>query len=337
MTRVDKKTVFRRQALERLNDIDELDRLVTVTHARAWLTLGAVAALLIAALVWASVGKLAETISGDGILLAGGQTLRVSATENGRLTALVVELGERIKQGQPVAVVTSAQAETRLHTLRTTLARRQAELDHLRGTTGATATEIAAATRAAAAARQTVTRAAATQAQRGQVISPYSGVVRSLQATRGQYVTAGAPLVTVEPVLEPLIVVLYLPLEEGKKVRLGQDVQIMPAGVSEEEWGYLLGTVSFVAAMAATPESMQSMLQNDFLVQSFAAEGPVLRVEASLTTDVTNPSGYAWSTSSGPPGRISSGTTCNARIILGTSPPITYVFPALKRLLGGGD
>jgi hypothetical protein len=49
--RHDQSELFRREALERLDDIDELDHLVTVTHPRAWLALGAVAALVIASVV----------------------------------------------------------------------------------------------------------------------------------------------------------------------------------------------------------------------------------------------------------------------------------------------
>ena len=56
VARQDKSRLFRREALERLDDIDELDHLVTVTHPRAWLALGAVAALIVVALAWASFG-----------------------------------------------------------------------------------------------------------------------------------------------------------------------------------------------------------------------------------------------------------------------------------------
>jgi HlyD family secretion protein len=186
-----------------------------------------------------------------------------------------------------------------------------------------------------AAARQTLTRAEAGETRRGRVLSPYGGLVGALQAQRGQYVAAGAPLITIEPVLEPLTVVLYIPLDQAKKVKVGQDVQVVPANVSEEEWGHLLATVALIDDMASTPEGMQAVLQNEFLVASLAAQGPVVRAEASLLADISNPSGYAWSTSSGPPERISTGTTCTGRIVLETSPPITYAFPALKHLLGG--
>lgn len=111
MPRQDKNTLFRHEALARLNDIDELDRLVTVTHPRAWLTLGAVAALIITAVVWASIGRLATTVSGEGMLLRGGHTLRVVSPYGGQLATLDVGLGDRVSVGQPVATVAVSESQ----------------------------------------------------------------------------------------------------------------------------------------------------------------------------------------------------------------------------------
>lgn len=285
----DKNSLFRREALASLNDIDELDRLVTVTHPRAWLTLGAVAALIIAAVVWASVGSLATTVSGEGILLRGGRSLRVITPSGGQLASIDVGLGDRITVGQKVATVVPTSSRQ-----------------------GSRATEVP-------------------------VVSPYSGVVTSLQAYAGQYLSMGAPVVSIEPTDEPLVATLYVPDEVGMKIRLGQQVQIIPATISVEQYGYLEGQVVFVAALPSTPESMNAVLQNALLVQQFSAAGPALRVEALLIKAPANPSRYAWSSSDGPSTKISSGTVCSARIVLTQEPPITYAFPTLRRYLGGQD
>lgn len=285
----DRNSLFRREALASLNDIDELDRLVTVTHPRAWLTLGAVAALIIAAVVWASVGSLATTVSGEGILLRGGRSLSVITPSGGQLASIDVGLGDRITVGQKVATVVPTSSRQ-----------------------GSRATEVP-------------------------VVSPYSGVVTSLQAYAGQYLSMGAPVVSIEPTDEPLVATLYVPDEVGMKIRLGQQVQIIPATISVEQYGYLEGQVVFVAALPSTPESMNAVLQNALLVQQFSAAGPTLRVEALLIKAPGNPSGYAWSSSGGPSTKISSGTVCSARVVLTEEPPITYAFPTLRRYLGGQD
>ena len=82
---------------------------------------------------------------------------------------------------------------------------------------------------------------------------------------------------------------------------------------------------------------MQAVLQNEFLVQQFAAQEPTIRVEARLQRDPSTPSGYAWSSSDGPAMRLAAGTTCTASIVLSRSAPITLAFPALERVLGGAE
>lgn len=288
MPRQDKNTLFRREALQRLDDIDELDRLVTVTHPRAWLTLGAVAALIITALVWASVGRLATTVSSEGILIAGVHVMRVTTMDGGQVKDLSVKVGQAVAAGDTVATVAPPSGDT-----------------------------------AAAAGSP--------------VITPYSGTVVALQAYPGQYVSAGAPLMTVEPLDQPLEATLYLPVEIGKSVRVGQEVQVMPADASVDEYGFIPGRVIYVSNLPSTPEGMQAVLQNDFLVQRFSAAGPVMRVIASLQRDPHTVSGYAWSSSDGPAIRISAGTTCSASIVLSRSAPITYAFPSLQRILGGAE
>jgi len=336
VTRQDKSRLFRKEALERLDDIDELDHLVTVTHPRAWLALSAVAALILVALTWASFGKLDTTVAGEGILLAGGHTMRVAALQEGRLAKLLVDVGDRVTQGQAVALVAPVDQMRALQQAEARVDLARQEHDALTATNDAPAQDVAAAQDALEQAEQALERAV-TAAAGDTVTSPYAGVVGSLQAYPGQYMAPGAPLITVEPKDVPLVASLYLPLDDGKKVEKGQEVQIVPSTQNVEEYGYMLGRVTFVADLASTPESMNAVLQNEFLVREFSAAGPVLRVEAALIPDPDTPSGYAWSSSDGPPGEIGGGMTCSARVVISSAAPITYAFPALGRLVGGAE
>jgi pyruvate/2-oxoglutarate dehydrogenase complex dihydrolipoamide acyltransferase (E2) component len=169
---------------------------------------------------------------------------------------------------------------------------------------------------------------------RSEVVSPYAGTVASLQVRAGQYVEAGAPVVTIEAEDEPLLAMLYVPDEAGKRVRPGMEVRLIPATAQVEEYGYLLGTVASVDEMPATPEGMMAVLQNQFLVDAFSAGGPPIGIEVRLKPRPRNPSGYAWSSSGGPDYTISSGTECSARIVLSKDPFITRAFPSLSKLLG---
>lgn len=337
MARQDKNPLFRREALSSLNDIDGLDRLVTVTHPRAWVTLAAVGLLIVAAVAWAFAGRLTITVSGNGILLKGGHTMRAVSTGSGQLTALLVGLGEYVQDGQAIAQVMPSELQAAVDVKAAEVERLQAAYDDLVADAPVDEEALASTNAALTKAQRSLARVRLDLEEASTVLSPYSGVVSSLEAHQGQYVTPGTPLMTVEPTDVPLRATLYLPDKDGKKVQLGQPVQIMPTSVSTEEYGYLLGEVTFVDDLPATPESMQAVLQNEFLVQQLAGGGTVLRIEAKLTPAPGNPSGYAWSSSGGPDMRISSGTTVAARVVLSRDPPITYAFPQIKRLTGDSE
>ena len=226
MARQEKSGLFRREALDRLDDVDELDHLVTVTHPRAWLALGAVAVLIVVALAWASFGRLDTTVAGEGILLTGGRTLSISTLESGRLDAADRRLGRPChRRGRP------------WHGS----CRRSRRRDR---------TEAQCATPS-----RLPTTAWSARCRR----SPASS---SPPARRS---------LTVEPADQPLVATLFLPLDAGKKIKKGQEVQIVPATASVDEYGYLRARVTFVADLASTPSDMDAVLQNEFLTRAFSA------------------------------------------------------------------
>jgi HlyD family secretion protein len=110
--------------------------------------------------------------------------------------------------------------------------------------------------------------------------------------------------------------------------------EVSPATVKKEEWGYILGTVRAVGELAVSPAGMQAVLDNPDLVKSFTASGPQLALNISLRLDKRNPSGFRWSSKSGPNVRITPGTLAGAQIIVREQPPITLVIPALKKFFG---
>ena len=64
------------------------------------------------------------------------------------------------------------------------------------------------------------------------------------------------------------------------------------------------------------------------------AEGPAIQVLATLNPDPETYSGYAWSSSSGPPLEFSSGTTLQARVVVEERAPITFLLPILREYTG---
>jgi len=165
------------------------------------------------------------------------------------------------------------------------------------------------------------------------VVSPYAGQVLELKVYRGSAVVEGTPVVSIQPDAGKLEGLVYLSAIQAKDVKPGMEAQISPGTVRREEYGYMIGTVAFVAAYPATPAAMMSILGNEPLTQSITAAGPVTEVHLDLEPAGT-PSGFKWSSRQGPPLQVSSGTLCSAQIVTEHEKPVTLVVPAVKAKLG---
>ncbi len=166
-----------------------------------------------------------------------------------------------------------------------------------------------------------------------ELVSPYAGEVLAVMSSKGDFVQQGGPILTLGPPGEELELVLYVPFATGESVEPGMTVQISPVTTKKEEYGFLLGRVDSVADFPSTAEGMRHILGTDEMVQLFLSEGAVsapIQVDVKLDPAPDAPSGYAWSSSVGPPFRLTSGTLCSARILVSQRRPISLLFPQLE-------
>lgn len=90
--------MFRKEALDRLSSLEELDELMRVTTPRSWLALLALGSLLVVALIWGLFTTIPTSIAGRGSLTgAGGNATDLSAT-----VYVSVDDGRQIQPGMPV-------------------------------------------------------------------------------------------------------------------------------------------------------------------------------------------------------------------------------------------
>jgi HlyD family secretion protein len=166
------------------------------------------------------------------------------------------------------------------------------------------------------------------------VVSHFSGEVLELKVYAGSAVTPGQPLLSIQPNDAALEVVAYLPAAHSKDTRPGLEVQVSPMNIKREEYGFLIGEVTYVADYPATPEALMRNFENRTLVDALSNSGPVTEIHASLRGNPRTFSGFQWSTSEGPPMKITSGTICSVQIVTERQKPASLVFPYLKKKLG---
>jgi HlyD family secretion protein len=166
------------------------------------------------------------------------------------------------------------------------------------------------------------------------LVSPIDGQVFEIKVSPGGVLGAGTPVVAIEPEGTSLEAIIYA--DRGKNIQPGMEVRIEPTTAKREEFGTMVGKVATVSEFPVTPEGMSAVLHNDALVKRFSQAGAPYEVHVQLQRDAAAFSGYHWSSGSGPPIRLSSGTLARGEVTTAEQPPIDLVVPIMRRLSGIG-
>lgn len=173
-----------------------------------------------------------------------------------------------------------------------------------------------------------------TVASVSQVTATVEGRVVELKKHVGDRIRTGEVIAVVEPPSALLEPVVYVNSSTGKRIKPGMEAQISPSTVKREEYGFMKGTVRFVGDYPVTPDAAMSVIANPTLVQELIGTTSKIEMRAALKPDPKAASGYQWSSSSGPPFRVDSGTRVNVEVIVERRAPISYILPILKGTLG---
>ena len=168
----------------------------------------------------------------------------------------------------------------------------------------------------------------------GKVVSPYRGEVLEVKVSAGTTVGTSDPILSIQPDVQDLEVLLYLPAARAKDVRSGMEARISPSSVKPEEFGFIKGNVSYVSDFPDTPAELMHNFENEVLVKALTSEGPVTGLRVEMDRNPKTFSGYQWSSSKGPNLTLSGGTLCTAQVVTRWQRPLELLLPALRKTLG---
>ncbi|MFE0188464.1 HlyD family efflux transporter periplasmic adaptor subunit [Streptomyces sp. NPDC059008] len=157
-----------------------------------------------------------------------------------------------------------------------------------------------------------------------------AGRLTTMVATIGSVVTTGADVASVERVAhadDHLTATLYVPAESGATVPVGAPVDLTVQSVPNQRYGVLRGRVQAVGRMAQTRQRIGAFLGNSQLGEQFSKAGPPVAVLVRLDAAPQNKSGYAWSTSGGPPYAVDSMTLATGAVHLAAQHPVDWLLP----------
>ncbi|MCX4820745.1 HlyD family efflux transporter periplasmic adaptor subunit [Streptomyces sp. NBC_01142] len=157
-----------------------------------------------------------------------------------------------------------------------------------------------------------------------------AGRLTTLVATIGSVVTTGADVAAVERVDnadDPLMAVLYVPADSGSTVPVGASVDLTVQSVPTQQYGVLRGRVKAVGRTAQTRQRITGFLGSSQLGEQFSQQGQPVAVLVRLDRSSAGTSGYAWSSSGGPPYDVDSMTLATGAIHLAEQHPIDWLLP----------
>ncbi|HEX9034353.1 MAG TPA: HlyD family efflux transporter periplasmic adaptor subunit [Streptosporangiaceae bacterium] len=99
---------FRFKALAKLREPDELDTPAILTSPRGWVTLGCLAAVTVAAVAWAVLGRLPQSVSASGVITRPYGVAAVQSLYPGLVSGVRASIGSQVREGQEIAVVRDA-------------------------------------------------------------------------------------------------------------------------------------------------------------------------------------------------------------------------------------
>ena len=162
------------------------------------------------------------------------------------------------------------------------------------------------------------------------VVSLFDGRVDEILIEDGMLLERGQQVAVIKRGNEPLQAFVFVPGEQGKRLKKGMQVHVLPSTVKAEEFGFIQGEVTSVSKFPVTEVEMFLLLQNQSLVDVLSTGGDQHRVDVKLLRDPSTPSGLEWSSSQGPPFAVTRGTLCTATFVLGRQHPVDLVLPSAE-------
>lgn len=170
--------------------------------------------------------------------------------------------------------------------------------------------------------------------------SPINGIVRDINYIRGEYPSLGTPLATISKSKNAELIVLATASSgDADKLIPGDKVLFTPSNVTRNRYGGITGIVLSIDRRPVSTEYIVNFTGNQSIGEELAKDQHLYLVKIKLSRSENSPTGFAWSSGSGPQLRQKPypsllGTTT---IYYDEKRPISYVLPFLRGLVGLSD
>ncbi|MDR3013392.1 MAG: HlyD family efflux transporter periplasmic adaptor subunit [Chitinispirillales bacterium] len=278
----------------------EPDEMVKVIGINGWIILLTVFAIVVGGAAWGIFGTILIREDTSGAIVRSGRIINIFALDDYRLLDLNIIPNEYIELGQVVA-----------------RADRSALVDEINLMIAQNVT-----------AAQINLKRARLIAE-SQIVTPEAGRVVDVFVHSGDFVRKGDKIATVSKEAtdgSAMECYLFVSVSQIKNIRKSMKVNIFPANINRELYGNMTGMITLISEYPVTENYMFNLLGSRELALDFLKDGAVYEIYINLITSEATATGYAWTTSFGPPNKFGNITLCDASIIVEKMRPIDLIF-----------
>ena len=219
---MDINKIFSREALNKLRSPEKLDTLLPITTPINWMALIAIGILLFSVVLWSIFGAFTVKVDGMGMIMDSAGVVNVLHISDGKIKQIYVHSGSKIKKGDLIARMEQPVQDADTRMAQYNIALSQSD-------------------------RDAMSRASEHDAKKTQelvneyIYSDYDGIVDEVMVETGSIINVGTPICSIRRTQnrDELSGVLYIPVEQGKRVETGMSIQLAPNGVDTSPSGWL--------------------------------------------------------------------------------------------------
>jgi HlyD family secretion protein len=108
------RDLFRKEAVQRMQSPEDLQRLLVVVSPRGWLLLSVIAGLCLVVLVWSCVGEVPISVEGAGVLINPGNVQGIQSSAAGQVAQVHVRVGQEVDEGDLIAELSQTELQQQL-------------------------------------------------------------------------------------------------------------------------------------------------------------------------------------------------------------------------------
>lgn len=165
-----------------------------------------------------------------------------------------------------------------------------------------------------------------------EIRTEFAGRVLELSAREGQLLAYGQRVAQIDTRTdaEELVAIAYFKPKEGKQLAKGSTVRVTPSTVDKKKFGGVIGLVESVSDYPVTVEAVTAQVGNRSVAEQLTGGGFTIEVVVRLQKSADTPSGFAWTSETGPSVKLGAGTFSEVWATVERRTPISYVLPKIK-------